>query len=164
MSWIPRDVAAGQSPKANMEYDLLQTLRNPTGPPMDARQRRLFDRQLERVLSKMPPQVHDLLEEVPLFVEDHPSASVMRQMGVEEPDELCGLYSGVPLDERGIDLPGRLPDVIFLYRLGIMAMATDEAGDLDLRELRRQIRITLLHELAHHHGIGEHELESLGFD
>jgi predicted Zn-dependent protease with MMP-like domain len=131
---------------------------------MDARQRKWFDRQLEHVLAKMPPRVHELLEEVPLFVEDFPSASVMRQMGIEHRDELCGLYSGVPLDERGIDLPGRLPDVIFLYRMGNIAMATDDDGVVSVKELRRQIRITILHELAHHHGIGEHELESLGFD
>jgi predicted Zn-dependent protease with MMP-like domain len=127
-----------------------------------ARQR--FDREFERVLARLPQSVRDLIDEVPLFVEDHPSTAVMRQMGVERRDELCGLYSGVPLDERGIDLPGRLPDVIFIYRLGILAMAKDDDGVVSTKELRRQIRITILHELAHHHGIGEHELEALGFD
>lgn len=126
--------------------------------------RRRFDREFERVLACLPESVRDLIEEVPLFVEDHPSPAVMRQMGVQRRDELCGLYSGVPLDERGIDLPGRLPDVIFIYRLGILAMAADEDGVISTQELRRQIRITILHELAHHHGIGEHELEALGFD
>jgi predicted Zn-dependent protease with MMP-like domain len=58
---------------------------------------------------------------------------------------------------------GVLSDAIYIYRQGILALATDHQGKIDDLELRRQIRITVLHELGHHHGIGEKELRTLGY-
>ena len=66
---------------------------------MTPRDREKFDRVLEKVLADLPATVHQILDEVPLIVEDHPSQEIMREMDVTEPDELCGLYDGVPLSE-----------------------------------------------------------------
>ena len=131
---------------------------------MNARQRQRFDAQLERVLAELPPLVHDLIERVPLHVEDYPSAEVMAEMGVKHRDELCGLFTGVPLDRRSVSEAAHLPDVATIYREGIMAAAADDWGRVLRRRLRRQIRITILHELAHYHGLGEEELRDLGYD
>jgi len=122
-----------------------------------------FDRQLERVLAEMPPLVHQLLERIPLHVEDYPSREVMEEKGVIEPDELCGLFTGVSIQERSVDDPARLPDVVTIYRLGIMAAARDDDGRLSTRRLREEIRITILHELAHFHGLDEEELDKMGY-
>jgi predicted Zn-dependent protease with MMP-like domain len=76
---------------------------------------------------------------------------------------LCGLYTGVPLDRRQVELSGVLSDAIRIYREGIWSLATDARGAVDQQELRRQIRITILHELGHHHGLNEQQLQELGY-
>ena len=130
---------------------------------MEPEQRVYFDKQLEQVLSELPQRVHDLLKEVPLYVEDHPSREMMLKLGVRRRTHLCGLYTGIPLTDRSIEYGGVLSDVIHVFREGVVAMARDRRGRIDQQELRRQIRITILHELGHHHGIGEDELRSLGY-
>jgi predicted Zn-dependent protease with MMP-like domain len=131
---------------------------------VNPRTRRRFDEQLERVLADMPPLVHELLEKIPLHVEDHPSEEMMDRMGIEYLDELCGLYTGIPITERSITHSGTLPDAVTIFREGILSAAADDAGRIRPGRLRREIRITILHELAHHHGLGEEELRALGYD
>lgn len=130
---------------------------------LSKRMRQCFDRQLERVLAEMPPLVHQLLEKVPLHVEDHPPREVLQEKGLTEPDQLCGLFAGIPLSEHSVAHPWRLPEVVTIYRLGILAAARDRLGRTSARRLRREIRITLLHELAHYHGLTEEQLEELGY-
>jgi len=125
--------------------------------------RRRFDDELEWVLERLPPMVHELIEKVPLHVEDHPSAEVMAKTGVRYRDQLCGLYTGIPLSERSIQHSGTLPDVVTIYREGILEAARDARGRVRSDRLREQIRITVLHELAHHHGLDEDELRELGY-
>ena len=126
-------------------------------------ERQYFGEQLEQVMSQMPKMVHDLLERVPMYIEDHPSEKTMREMGIHHPSQLQGLYTGIPLTSRSVDQSGVLSDVIHIYRQGILAQATDHGGHVDETELRRQIRITVLHELGHHHGLDEDELRELGY-
>jgi predicted Zn-dependent protease with MMP-like domain len=130
---------------------------------MDAHTRRVFDKQLERVLAEMPPMVHKLLDEVPLYVEDYPSDAIMKEMNLEYRDDLCGLYTGIPLDEKSISHSGQLSDVVTIYREGIWSLAADDSGRVAPKQLRHDIRITILHELAHYHGLTEEELEELGY-
>jgi predicted Zn-dependent protease with MMP-like domain len=130
---------------------------------MDAHTRNLFDKQLERVLAEMPPLVHELLEKVPLYIEDYPSDEVIKEMGLQYRDDLCGLYTGIPLTERSITQSGELSDVVTIYREGIWSMAADDSGHVTPKNLRHDIRVTILHELAHHHGLSEEELEELGY-
>jgi len=135
----------------------------PRARRMDIQLRDYFDEQLESVLSRMPQVVHDLLDRVPMVVEDYPSKEVMQRMGIRRRHNLCGLYTGIPLSKRHVEQSGVLSDVIHIYREGILAMSRDEQGQLDQRELQSQIRITILHELGHHHGLDEDELEELGY-
>jgi predicted Zn-dependent protease with MMP-like domain len=125
--------------------------------------REYFDRQLDAVIAESPARVHELLDEVTMYVEDHPSRRLMRELGVRHRRGLCGLYTGIPLTKRRVDISGVLSDAIYLYREGILAMATDRRGRIDEEELRREIRITLLHELGHYHGLNEADLEELGY-
>jgi predicted Zn-dependent protease with MMP-like domain len=130
---------------------------------VNQRTRDRFDRQLEQVLATMPPLVHELLEEIPLHVEDYPSRDVMEEKGISDPEELCGLFTGVAITEKSVEQSGALPDVVTIYRLGILAAARDRRGRVTAPALREEIRITLLHELAHFHGLEEDELEELGY-
>jgi predicted Zn-dependent protease with MMP-like domain len=130
---------------------------------MDAESRRYFDKLLDEVLADMPEQVHRLLDEVTMYVEDHPSREVMRRLGVAHRSQLCGLYTGIPLGSRSVEHSGILSDAVHIYREGILDLATDRHGRVRQKELRRQIRITVLHELGHYHGMDEEELRELGY-
>ena len=130
---------------------------------MQPHQRDRFDRELEDVLSHMPPLIHQLIDEVPLVVEDHPSEETAKELGIRYRDDLCGLYTGIPLSDRSVMHSGVLSDVVTIYREGITRAASDELGYVHLEELREQIRITILHELGHHHGLDEDELHELGY-
>lgn len=134
---------------------------------MNARQRLDFDRQLQAVLDRLPSAARKLLDDLPLIVEDHPSRKVMREQEIEFRDDLCGLHSGIPLSERSIEGSAG-PNVILIYREGILQSAREStpegATDADLQAaLRKQIRITVLHELGHHVGLDEDDLEQLGY-
>jgi predicted Zn-dependent protease with MMP-like domain len=135
----------------------------PEPPQVDSRTRRRFDEQLEWVLKRMPPLIHELIEKVPLHVEDYPSEEVMDRMRVRYIDDLCGLYTGIPIGDKSVSHSGTLPDVVTIYREGILTAAADRQGRITTDRLRQQIRITILHELAHHHGLTERELRKLGY-
>lgn len=128
--------------------------------------RNLFDDLLEDILAELPDDLHDLLEEVPLIVEDEPSRQLLAEMNISRHDaDLCGLHWGVALTERSVEHSGRIPDRIMLFRGPIMRLAqaqTPPGGDI-LQSIDEQIYITLLHEIGHHFGLDEDELEELGY-
>ena len=130
---------------------------------MNPRTRRRFDEQLEWVLHRLPPMIHELIEKVPLHVEDYPSEEVMERMDVEYIDDLCGLYTGIPIGDKSVTHSGVLPDVVTIYREGILTAAADPHGQITTERLREEIRITVLHELAHHHGLTEEDLRKMGY-
>ena len=130
---------------------------------MDPRTRRHFDEILEQVLAEMPPLVHELIDRIPLHVEDYPSPHVMARTGARRRDQLCGLFTGIPLTNKSVQHSGTLPDVVTIYREGILRAARDGSGRVHPERLREEIRITLLHELAHFHGLDEDELRELGY-
>jgi predicted Zn-dependent protease with MMP-like domain len=138
---------------------------------LNPRARDRFDEQLDWVMERMPPLVHELIEKVPLHVEDYPSDDVMDRMNIEYLDDLCGLYTGIPLGQKSVmpsgdlsgSMPDLMPDVVTIYREGILSAAANRHGRITTDRLREQIRITILHELAHHHGLSEDELRKLGY-
>lgn len=129
--------------------------------PLSDEQRRRFDALLEEVLAELPEELLARFEEIPLIVEDAPPQRLMQQLGVESPQDLCGLHTGVALTERSVELSGVPTDEIRIFRLGVIAAA---GGPMAPRErLRREIRVTLLHELGHHFGLDEQDLDALGY-
>jgi len=106
-----------------------------------------FEDHVSRALASLPPQLQQAVRNLEIDVEEqHP----------EDPD-LFGLYEGVPLPERG-DWAGGLPDRIRIFRQPLV----EEFGD-DPAVLEDEIRITVLHELAHYFGIDEDRLDELGY-
>ncbi|MDR1478809.1 MAG: metallopeptidase family protein [Planctomycetaceae bacterium] len=129
---------------------------------MNQRKREYFDRQVQYVLSKLPDSVTQLLEEIPLHVEDYPSKSVMRSKKIKYIDDLCGYFSGIPIGEQ-LHAQPKTPTTITIFRYGIFSLAFDADGVFSKKELRRQIRITILHELGHYHGMSESEIRKIGY-
>ena len=130
---------------------------------MNVEIRNFFDAQLEQVLAELPAQVQELIDKVPMVVEDFPSPEVMRRMRVRQRGALLGLYTGIPITKRSVEQWGVPSDVIYLFREGILGEARARDGRIDESELRRQIRKTILHEYGHHHGLTERELRKLGY-
>lgn len=107
-----------------------------------------FEQHVQAALDSLPPQLAAALVNVAVVVEDeHP----------DEPD-LYGLYEGVPLPERSGSDSGTLPDRIAIYRRPLEEDFEDPA------ELEREIRVTVLHELAHYFGFDERRIEELGYE
>lgn len=129
---------------------------------MNERNRDYFDRQAKWVFDHLPRQIKRLLEEIPVDIEDYPSRKIMRQMGLEYIDDLCGLYTGYTREQR-YHANGVIPYRIKLYREGIVSAVIENAGKMDRDELRRQIKCTLLHEIGHYYGMSEEQLEELGY-
>lgn len=105
----------------------------------------------------------ELLDRVPLHVEDYPAEDVMEEHQLEYRDDLCGLHSGIPLPDKSVEHSGTLPDVVTIYREGIVALAIGDDGRVNTRRLREEIRKTILHEFGHHYGLTEKELDDLGY-
>ncbi len=131
--------------------------------PLDAATRDRFDTLLERVLDTLPQKLLTLLEEIPLIVEDAPSEQLMIEMDVEDPTDLCGLHDGIPLTEESVLHSGTMPSQITIYRAGLISGSLDESDCVDEEDLFKEIRITILHEIGHHFGLDEDELDTLGY-
>ncbi len=104
-----------------------------------------FEDLVDDALDELPEDLLVAMENVAILVEDG-----------DDPD-LLGLYDGVPLTERGLDYSAVLPDRIHIYRLAICAICKDSD------EVRDQVRITVIHEIAHHFGIDDDALDELGW-
>lgn len=103
----------------------------------------------EDVLNQLPPELRVEAEMVMLEVAERPPSG---DAG------LLGLYEGVPLVERGPDDVLLQPDRITLFYIPFLAACRDEA------ELRREVRVTLVHELGHFFGFDEEELRQRGWE
>ncbi len=110
----------------------------------------------ERALAAMPKFLAEQVRGVGIVVEDMPDDETLDDMGIESAWDLTGLYRGVPLQHRSVsDLP-RQPDMIFLYRQPIL-LEWIETGE----DLYRLVRNVLVHEIAHHFGFSDAEIEAL---
>jgi predicted Zn-dependent protease with MMP-like domain len=105
-----------------------------------------FSELVSNALDELPDDLWDRLSNVAVVVEDE---------NAEEPD-LLGLYEGIPQTDRW-DYAGVLPDKISVYRLPLCEMCADE------RELMDEVKITVVHEVAHHLGISDDEVAALGW-
>lgn len=106
-----------------------------------------FEELVGEALDELPAELLRAMDNVVVLVEDRHA---------EDP-ELLGLYEGVALTERTSDYGGVLPDRITLYRDALVDMCDDED------ELRDEVAVTVVHEIAHHFGIDEATLHRLGW-
>jgi predicted Zn-dependent protease with MMP-like domain len=107
-----------------------------------------FDALVDRALDDIPDEIAALVRNVVVLVEAEPPA--------DDPD-LLGLYDGVALTERWGDPMMELPDRIFVFRNPLLDMCASA------EELEKEVRITVVHEVAHHFGIDDDRLHDLGY-
>jgi len=108
-----------------------------------------FDLLVDQALDGIPDELAQLVRNVVVLVEDEPPE--------DEPDDLLGLYDGVALTERDSTLTVQLPDRIFIFRGPLLDFCDTEA------QLIEEVRITVVHEIAHHFGIDDRRLHELGY-
>lgn len=107
-----------------------------------------FERLVIDELDLLPDDMLDGLDNVVFVVEDRPEDGTL---------DILGLYDGVALTERGQYGFGEIPDRIVIYREPLLELFDD------LDELREQVHVTLVHEIAHFFGIDDDRLHELGW-
>ncbi len=109
-----------------------------------------FDELVDQALDGIPDELTSLVRNVVVLVQDEPPT--------DEPRDLLGLYDGVALTERtGVAAELELPDRIFIFRRPLLDLCATDA------ELVEEVRITVVHEVAHHFGIDDDRLHDLGY-
>ena len=108
----------------------------------------VFDALVDRALDEIPDEIASLVRNVVVLVEADAPA--------DEPD-LLGLYDGIALTDRWGEPAMELPDRIFVFRNNLLAMCESAA------EVEDEVRITVVHEVAHHFGIDDARLHDLGY-
>ena len=110
-------------------------------------------------LAEIPDQLGRHVRGVAILVEEFPDADTEQAMDLESPFDLLGLYQGVSLDRKSVsDAPDDL-DRIFLYRRPLLDYWC-ETGE----SLEAIVRNTLIHEIGHHFGFSDHDMECLEAD
>ena len=107
-----------------------------------------FDALVDRALDDIPDEIARLVRNVVVLVEDD---------APEHDPDLLGLYDGIALTERFGDPMMELPDRIFIFRNNLLDMCESP------EELEDEVRITVVHEVAHHFGIDDDRLHDLGY-
>ena len=106
-----------------------------------------FEMHVASALDQIPDELAALIDNCVILVEDYPPPDIPNTLG---------LYSGTPLTERGEFYTG-LPDHILIFRYPILAMSNSRDQVIE------EIRITVVHEIAHHFGIDDARLHELGY-
>lgn len=110
-----------------------------------------FETLVAKALDELPEEFAELLENIVVTIEDEPAAEDLEAFGMEPDEELFGLYQGVPLAERD-SFYQELPDRVVIYR-GPIVRACETR-----REVIREVRDTVVHELGHHFGLSDEEM------
>jgi predicted Zn-dependent protease with MMP-like domain len=116
-----------------------------------------FETLVERALDELPEQFRRLLADVAIVIEEVPTPEQTSLSGAPHDAWLYGLYEGVPATEWGADMVP-FPNKITLFQLPL------ETDFPDPNDLAEEVRITVIHELAHHAGIDDERLHELDFD
>ena len=109
-------------------------------------------------LDDLPPEVGERLENVAVLVEARPDPDHLAELGYDPHESLLGLYEGINRLERGGGYHLVVPDRITLFWRPIL----EEVASADPEKLRQEVRKTVVHEVAHHFGFDDAELERLG--
>ena len=119
---------------------------------------REIKKEVGRVIDRLPRSFRERLLNVEFVVEGRPSIELLRAEGLDpRHDTLYGIYQGIPLPDRSSLDPPLLPDKITIFAEPLLEDFPDP------EELREEIRLTVLHEIAHYFGMDEEEIEDLGY-
>ena len=104
----------------------------------------------------LPAHFRDMTKDVLIRVEDFPTEDVLDSLGIDSPFGLLGLYQGVDLASKSVLDAPQAPDMIFLYRRPLLDYWCAEGEDLT-----HLVRHVLIHEIGHHYGFSDEEMERI---
>ncbi len=113
---------------------------------------REFERLVLKALDSLPPPIRQRMDNVDVVVEEWPSPDDLEEAGLDDRHDLFGLYHGIPLTER-THYDMALPDKITVFQRPIEAACATRA------DVVKEVRVTVIHEVAHHFGISDAELD-----
>lgn len=114
-----------------------------------------FEALVERALRTLPRPFKDKIANVAVVVEDWADDETLREVGIEPPDTLYGLYRGIDLTRRDSSYGNVLPDTIHIYQGPV---EEDCADDAEMAEL---VRDTVIHEIGHYFGLDDDTMEGI---
>jgi len=114
-----------------------------------------FESLVLQAIDRLPPEFQEKLENVDIIVEDWPSNVQLGKLRLRHRNQLLGLYEGVPqtMRDRGYNMV--LPDKITIFQKSIEARCSSDS------EIENEIEQVVLHEIAHHFGIGDKTLKMI---
>ena len=121
---------------------------------------RAFETLVAEALDQLPVSIRERMENVAVVVEEWPRPTRLAALGYDPNQDLLGLYEGIPRHQRGSGYHLAVPDRITIFRQPIL----DQAGTGGREAIVREVRTTVIHEVAHHFGIDDEELARLEGD
>jgi predicted Zn-dependent protease with MMP-like domain len=107
-------------------------------------------------LQSLPEPFASHLAHVVLQVDEYAEDDLLRELEIEHPLDLTGVYEGVPINERSVETSGTMPDRIRLFRQAILAEWCEEGEALE-----HLVRHVLIHEAGHHFGFSDEDMHAL---
>jgi predicted Zn-dependent protease with MMP-like domain len=115
-----------------------------------------IERLADAAVARLPDEFRRHLAGVVLQVDDFASDEVLQQLGIEDPFDLTGLYTGRPIGQQSSMLSGELPAMIHLYRRPLL----DEWAETGV-SLEELVTHVLIHEVGHHFGFSDEEMHAI---
>ncbi len=117
--------------------------------------RDLFEKKLQEAIEKIPKEFKEKMENVEIILEDFPDQEIMESMGIYSKWNLLGLYVGVPLSHQSFFASNTFPERIHIYKRPILR------ANGGVENLEYAIRDVLIHEIGHHFGFDDEQLEEM---
>lgn len=131
-------------------------IRKPAGPHTVPPTVQDLERMAEDALDTIPAELLAPVGNILIRIEDFPDEDTEREMELESPFDLLGLYRGVDLTRQSVAAPRAEPDMIFLYRRPILDYWCETGEDLPAI-----VRHVLIHEIGHHFGLSDDDMERI---
>ncbi|MHB1205167.1 MAG: metallopeptidase family protein [Rhodospirillaceae bacterium] len=115
-----------------------------------------IDAMAREALASLPEELRGYTADVVVLVQEFPDDDVCREMELETPFDILGLYQGISLADKRSDSSGAMPDMVFLYRRPILDYWCETGEDLG-----HVVRHVLIHEIGHHFGFSDETMEAI---
>ncbi|MCK4660883.1 MAG: metallopeptidase family protein [Phycisphaerae bacterium] len=116
-----------------------------------------FEKLVIEAIESLPQTLKEQLTHIAIDIESMPERGIARRLGLRSRRHLLGLFHGVPLTRKSVTDHARLPSQITIYRENIRRICRTR------RQIVEQVRKTVLHEIGHHFGLNEADLDDLGY-
>ncbi len=115
-----------------------------------------IDAMAKAALASLPEELRSFTADVVVLVQEFPDEDVCREMELESPFDILGLYQGVSLADKQVESSGNMPDIVFIYRRPILDYWCETGEDLG-----HVMRHVLIHEIGHHFGFSDETMEAI---